>query len=82
MALTTEQRLEVYKRFVADQGRTFEPIPILKSELKAAGDAIDDWIDSNMASLNTAIPEPARSGLTQAQKIKLFKYILDVRTEV
>lgn len=82
MALTPTERQEVYRRFVNSEGQTFQEISILKSELKVAGDAIDDWIDSVQSSFNQAIPEPARSGLTQNQKIKIFMYILNLRVEV
>ena len=43
-----------------------------KSELMDAVDATDDWIDSNQVSFNTALPEPAKSNLSQAQKTLMF----------
>jgi hypothetical protein len=43
-----------------------------KSDLRDAIDATDEWIDDNQASYNTALPETARTNLTQAQKTLLF----------
>ena len=47
-----------------------------KAELRAAVDAIDNWIVSNAAAFNTAIPQPARAALTVSQKARLFSLIV------
>jgi hypothetical protein len=52
---------------------------VLKSELRAAVDAVDAWVDSNSTSFNTAIPQPARSALTAKQKAALLMYVVDRR---
>lgn len=52
-----------------------DPCGITKTELRAAVDAIDTWVDSNAASLNTAIPQPARNTLSAAQKARLLALV-------
>ena len=43
-----------------------------KAALRAAIDAVDDWLDANATAFNQAIPQPARSALTAAQKLELL----------
>lgn len=82
MALTTEQRINVYKAIVDYLSRNNIEINITKTEFKACVNAIDDWIDTVQSSFNSAIPEPARSSLTGKQKVQVFKEILVERWEV
>lgn len=50
-----------------------EPVSgVTKADLQAAVDATDNWIDSNAASYNAALPVAARTGLTLSQKTLLF----------
>lgn len=53
-----------------------------KEDLRAAVDAIDEWIEDNMASFNSAIGQLARDALTTKQKIELFFAIVKKRWEV
>lgn len=48
---------------------------ITKPQLKAAVDATDDWIETNTAAFNSALPLAARNGLTTAEKTLLFCYV-------
>ena len=48
---------------------------ITKAELKAAVDATDDWIDTNAAAYNLALPTAARTNLNATQKTLLFCYV-------
>lgn len=48
-----------------------EPVSISKVDLRAAVNAIDDFLDTNASALNTAIPQPARGALSTAQKARL-----------
>lgn len=56
-----------------------DPVGIAKADLRAAFNAVDDWIDSNGASLLATFPEPAASSLTTAQKLNIFKQIANKR---
>lgn len=48
---------------------------VTKTDLKAGIDATDNWIDSNQASFNTALPEPLKSAATTQEKTILFCYV-------
>lgn len=52
---------------------------ITKADLRAAIDAVDEWVDANASALNTAIPQPARAQLTAAQKALLLAIVALVR---
>lgn len=45
---------------------------VLKTDLKAAIDATDTWIDGNQASFNSALPVAFRNNTSTAQKTILF----------
>lgn len=82
MALTTEQRLKVYKKIVNYISKNRIDININKQELKNAVTGIDNWIDTEQVNYNLSIPEPARTELTAKQKTQLFMEILKKRWEV
>lgn len=46
-----------------------------KTDLRAALNATDDWIDTNQSAFNTALPVTFRNNATQAQKTLLFCYV-------
>jgi len=53
-----------------------------KYDLKDAVIAIDQWIDNNVSSFNTALPEPSKSVLTLKQKLQIFVMVANKRWEV
>lgn len=55
--------------------RNTEPVGITKAQLRAAVDATDDWIDTNAAAFNTALPLAARNALSATQKTILFCWV-------
>jgi hypothetical protein len=55
---------------------------VTKSDLKDAIDATDEWIDDNQANYNQALPDAARTNLTQAQKTLLFCAVALARVSV
>ncbi len=81
-ALIDAERIVVLKRLMARLSITRTPISISKTELKAAVDAVDNWIEANAASYNSAIPQPARSNLTVAQKAELLSAVALRKFEV
>ena len=81
--LSDEDRKKIWTEFMSEASSRFEPIGnIYKTELRAAVDAIDAWIDSNAASFIQAIPEPAKTQLTTKQKIRIFFCVAKRRWEV
>lgn len=73
--LSNADRRDVWAEFMRtpEAGETFG---ISKTELRAAVDAIDQWVDDNAASFNTAIPQPARGSLTARQKARLLSFVI------
>lgn len=55
---------------------------LTKADLRAAINAVDDWIDTNAASFNAALPLPARTTLTAKQKARLFFLVARRRFDV
>ena len=78
--LNNADRRDVWAEFqrTPEAGETFG---ITKADLRAAVDAVDDWIDLNAVSFNLAIPQPARGTLTPRQKARLLRYVIAKRYE-
>jgi hypothetical protein len=77
--LTTEQRAALWAELMQELSRDGETVGITKPELRAAVDALDTWLDTNAATINTAIPQPARSALTASQKARLLMFVVRYR---
>lgn len=56
-----------------------EACSITKVDLRAAVNALDDFMETNAAAINTAIPQPARGALSAAQKARLLSYVVAKR---
>lgn len=80
--LSEEKRQQIYNQFSSEASSIWEQLPLAKIDLRAAVDAIDDWVEDNISSFNLAIPEPARSSLITKQKIKLLFMVIKRRWEV
>lgn len=74
-ALTNEQRLALFAQLMSDLSAKNEAVGVTKPQLRAAVDAVDDWLEANAASLNSAIPQPARGNLTTAQKARMLAIV-------
>lgn len=55
---------------------------ITKAELRAALNAADDWANTNAASYNAALPQPARGQMSATQKAALLMYVIRKRHDV
>jgi hypothetical protein len=75
-ALTAEKRAEVHAGLMRANTET---VTITKAQLRAAVDAIDQWVSDNAASFNAAIPQPARGALSAAQKSRLLMMVVAKR---
>lgn len=49
-----------------------ESIGLTKADLRAAVNAIDQFLEDNASAINQAIPQPARGALSTAQKAHLL----------
>jgi hypothetical protein len=78
-ALADADRVECWADLMrrADVGS----VSLTKAELRAVVNALDDWVVTNAAALNTAIPQPGRGALTTAQKALILSAVVLKRYE-
>lgn len=70
MAVLSEgDRSTVWARAMA---KAMCPGAVTKPDFRAAVDAVDDWVEANAASFNTALPQPYRGAASAAQKAALL----------
>ena len=78
--LSNAERSDVWAEFMREESNDRNPITgLTQAQLRAAFDAVDDWVEANASSLNTAIPQPARGALTTRQKAKLLAAVVAKR---
>ena len=83
MAVLSEgDRQNLWAKYMEDASGRRDGIGLTKAQLRAAIDAADDWVDSNRASFNGALPAAAQSNLTAAQKAEILMYVVRRRWEV
>lgn len=80
--LTNPQRQQLWAAFMRKLSNDRDELSLTKPELRAAVDAIDQWIEDNAISLNAAIPLPARTALSTTQKAALFFFVANKRFDV
>lgn len=79
-ALSAGDRLLCYSDFVREVGGDRETFNgVTKADLKAAVNALDDFLVANAAAINAAIPQPARASLTAAQKARMLMWVIRYR---
>ena len=77
MAIMTDaDRFDCWAEYMR---RNRDPIAVNKPDLRAAFNAIDQYFSDNAASINAAIPQPARANLTVPQKALLAIAVLEKR---
>lgn len=70
--LSDGDRLDCWAELMRDFSSAAESLGITKADFRAAIDAADTWVNSNAASFNSAIPQPARGAMTASQKVRLL----------
>lgn len=70
--LTNPVRLSLRADFAKQLSDRRESFGLSKAQLDAAIAAVDQWVEDNAASFNTALPPAARTGLTAQQKTELL----------
>lgn len=80
--LSSKNRKSLNQAFADDASNEREKVVPGKQDIRAAVNAIDDWVETNMVSFNNALPGPARSDLTAKQKAKLLMLVINKRWEV
>jgi len=74
--LADADRRDVWAEFMRDPDGT---MGLTKADLRAAVDALDNFLHTNAAAINTTIPQPARGALTTTQKAKLLQFVIQKR---
>jgi hypothetical protein len=78
--LTNEQRQELWATYMSSVSGDGEAVGAFnKNELRTALDAVDDWVNTNQASFNAALPEPFQSEATASQKARLLTGVVGKR---
>ena len=72
--LTDAARAETHGRFMREETATFAAVT--KADLRAAVNALDDFMEANASAINAPIPQPARAALTAAQKARLLALVV------
>lgn len=80
--LSDNDRADVWAAIMRDFSIARESVGVSKTDLRAAVNAIDVWVNDNSSSFNTAIPQPARTALTASQKARLLMIVVKRRFEV
>lgn len=76
MALMLDaDRIEVRREIGEILSIARQEISINKTELKAAVDAIDQYLSDNAVTINNTLPAIAQANLTKQQKAMLMAYV-------
>lgn len=71
--LSDADRVAVWSSFMSNNVQTTGAMT--KADLRDAVNAIDTFLDVNAATINSAIPLPARTALNASQKAHLLSYV-------
>ena len=78
--LTDIEHDEVSFKYQGDLSRVLETLAgVTKADIKAAVVAVDQWVNDNKESFNTALPVATRTNLSAAQKSQLLVYVVERR---
>lgn len=77
--LPDADRAALWADFMRDRSAARDALGLTKADLRAAVNALDDFLHNNAAAVNSAIPLPARTALTTAQKALLLQYVVSKR---
>ena len=74
--LSAEDRAAVTALFMQ---QALGPLTLLKGDIQAAVNGLDDWYNANAAAANAALPQPARTALNLTDKALLSNLIVTQR---
>ena len=81
--LSESERKAIWTKFMSDVSAREEKFgSVNKNQIRDFVDAVDQWIDDNVTSFNSALPEPAKTQFTAKQKFEIFKAVASRRWEV
>lgn len=77
--LIDADRAEIAAEFGRAISADHESCAALKADVRAAVNALDQFLNDNAAAVNSAIPQPARANLTTAQKARILMFVIQRR---
>ncbi len=78
--LSDPDRAEACAEYMRDRSQARDAFSgVTKADIRAAVNALDDYLNTNAAAINTAIPQPARGNLTTTQKALLMQFVVSRR---
>lgn len=77
--LSNSERRAIWAEWMREND---EDVDITKADLRAAFDTLDDWLNTNAATVNATIPQPARGSLSTRQKAWIFTKVIEKRFKV
>lgn len=75
--LADQDRVDLWADFMRDNTEPWGALT--KADLRAAVNALDDYFSANAATLNAALPQPARAALSVTQKARLLMFVVTRR---
>jgi hypothetical protein len=80
-ALSDADRAAIRAEFMVGESNERNSVSIVKADIRAAINALDDFFEAQAATINAAIPQPARGAMTARQKNKMGAMVLLKRAE-
>lgn len=80
--LSDEERAEGTAEFQREISAEREACPVLKTVLRTAYNAADQWREDNAASFNLALPAAFRNNATPKQKARLLLRVIEKHFKV
>lgn len=78
--LSADDLTAVWAQWMQVSSSIKEPMPgVLKADVLAAVTALDSFMNTNAGAVNNAIPLPARTALTTAQKARMLMFVIEQR---
>lgn len=75
--LSDPERLAVAKAYMEDERTSHGAV--LRSDIVAAVNALDDFFNTNATAINNALPTATKNNLTVSQKSRLVRYVIAKR---
>jgi hypothetical protein len=72
--LPDNERLALWAEFMRQNTAPYGTMT--KADLRAAVNALDDFLETNAAAINSTIPQPARGQMTTQQKALLLQFVV------
>jgi len=73
--LTDNERKNIWAALMRRWSAERESCGFAKADLRAAVDALDQWLEDNAPAINSALPQPFRGAASPGDKALLLAYV-------